>query len=124
MDIARREMVEADLNRLIERHSFREMDPDEREELWKESVRVYTARKRETKKEPAKDRQYRQNRHPVEEVLQNEQKQTDYADGSPDGPDGTYAEDRQYESPANSGFTGGSDGTDDDQRKDSKEDGS
>jgi hypothetical protein len=40
-------MVEADLNRLIERRSSREMDPDEREELWKESVRAYTARKRE-----------------------------------------------------------------------------
>ena len=47
MDIAREEIVEADLDRLIERRSSRKMDPDEREELWKESVRAYTARKRE-----------------------------------------------------------------------------
>jgi hypothetical protein len=77
-----------------------------------------------TKNEPAKDRQYRQNRQPAEEVLQNEQKQTDNADGSPDSTDSTYTEDRQYESPANSGLTDGSDGTDDCPRQDSKEDGS
>ncbi len=77
-----------------------------------------------SKKEPARDRQYRQDRQPPEKILQNEQKQTDNADGSPDGPDSTYTEDRQYESPANSGFTDGSDGTDDDLRKDSKEVGS
>jgi hypothetical protein len=122
VDLAHSETVEAELNRLIERHSSREMDPDEREELRKESVRVYTARKREAKKEPAKDRQYRQNRQPPEEVLQNEQKQTDNADGLPDGPDGTYTEDRQNESPANSGSTDGSDGTDEDRRQNSKED--
>jgi hypothetical protein len=80
--------------------------------------------KKLTKKVPAKDRQYRQDRQPPEGILQNEEKQTDNADGSSDGTDGTYAEDRQYESPANRGFTDGSDGTDDDQRKDSKEDGS
>jgi hypothetical protein len=47
VDIARGEIVEAELDRLIERRSSREMDPDEREELWKASVRAYTARKRE-----------------------------------------------------------------------------
>jgi hypothetical protein len=77
-----------------------------------------------TKKQPAKDRQYRQDRQPPEEHLQNEQKQTDNADGSPDSTDSTYTEDRQYESPANSGLTDGSDGTDDCPRQDSKEDGS
>jgi hypothetical protein len=70
-----------------------------------------------TKKEPAKDRQYRKDRQPPEEILQNEQKQTDNADG----PDNTYTKDRQYESFANSGLTDGSDGTDDDLRNDSKE---
>jgi hypothetical protein len=47
MDVAHGEMVEAELNRLIERHSRREMDPYEREELWQISVRAYTARRRE-----------------------------------------------------------------------------
>jgi hypothetical protein len=47
VDIARGEMVEADLDRLIERRSSREMDPGEREELWKQSVRAHTARKRQ-----------------------------------------------------------------------------
>ena len=47
MDLARSEGVEAELNRLVEKRSSREMDPDEREELWKESVRAYTARRRE-----------------------------------------------------------------------------
>ncbi len=32
---------------MIEKRSSREMDPDEREELWKAFVRVYNARKRE-----------------------------------------------------------------------------
>ena len=41
------EVVEAELDRLIERRSSRELDPDEREELWKASVRAYTARRRE-----------------------------------------------------------------------------
>jgi hypothetical protein len=40
------EAVEADLDRLIERRS-RQKDPDEESELWKESVRAYTARRRE-----------------------------------------------------------------------------
>jgi len=47
MDVEHAEMVEAELNRLIERRSTRELDPDEQEELWKASVRTYTARRRE-----------------------------------------------------------------------------
>jgi hypothetical protein len=47
VDLARSEGVEAELNRLVEKRSSREIDPDEREELWKESVRAYTARRRE-----------------------------------------------------------------------------
>ena len=47
MDLAHSEIVEAELNRLIEKRSTREMDPDEREEPWQESVRAYTARRRE-----------------------------------------------------------------------------
>jgi hypothetical protein len=48
VDIARSEAVEADLDRLIERRSRKgEVDPDEQEELWKESVRRYNARRRE-----------------------------------------------------------------------------
>jgi len=47
MDVAHVEMVEAELNRFIERHSSRKMDPYEREELWQKSVRAYTARRRE-----------------------------------------------------------------------------
>ena len=43
----RGEIVEAELARLIARPSARELDPDEREELWKESVRRYNARRRE-----------------------------------------------------------------------------
>jgi hypothetical protein len=47
VDLARSEGVEAELNSLVEKRSSREMDPDEREELWQESVRAYTARRRE-----------------------------------------------------------------------------
>jgi hypothetical protein len=47
MDVAHGEMVEAELNRLIERRSSRKIDPDEREALWQESVRRYNARRRE-----------------------------------------------------------------------------
>jgi hypothetical protein len=47
MEVAHGEMVEAELDRLIEKCSIREMDPDEREELWHESVRAYNARGRE-----------------------------------------------------------------------------
>jgi hypothetical protein len=41
------EAVEAELNRLIARRSRREIDPDETEELWKESEHRYNARRRE-----------------------------------------------------------------------------
>jgi hypothetical protein len=47
MHVAHAEMVEAELHRLIERHSSRKMDSYEREELWQKSVRAYTARRRE-----------------------------------------------------------------------------
>ena len=48
MDAARTEAADAELVRMIERRSRKgEVDPDEREELWKESVRAYTARRRE-----------------------------------------------------------------------------
>ena len=47
MDVARSETVEAELDRLIVKRSSKEPDPDEREELWKESVRRYNARRRE-----------------------------------------------------------------------------
>jgi hypothetical protein len=43
----RGELVEAELDRLIVKRSSKEPDPDEREELWKESVRRYNARRRE-----------------------------------------------------------------------------
>ena len=48
MDITHGEMAEKQLDILIERRSSKgEADPDEREELWKESVRRYNARRRE-----------------------------------------------------------------------------
>jgi MoaA/NifB/PqqE/SkfB family radical SAM enzyme len=48
VDIARSEAVEADLDRLIERRARKgDVDPDEAEEIWKESVRRYNARRRE-----------------------------------------------------------------------------
>jgi hypothetical protein len=40
------EAVEAELDRLIERHS-RQKDPDEESELWKQSVRAYEERRLE-----------------------------------------------------------------------------
>jgi hypothetical protein len=45
MDIS----VDAELDRLISKRASqdRRPDPDEREELWQESVRAYTARRRE-----------------------------------------------------------------------------
>jgi hypothetical protein len=42
-----REMVETELNRLIARPSRQEIDPEERDELWKASVAAYNARRRE-----------------------------------------------------------------------------
>jgi hypothetical protein len=48
MDVAHAEAVEKDLNNFIERRSRKgDVDPEEREELWKESVRAYTARRQE-----------------------------------------------------------------------------
>ena len=47
MDVVHRAMVEAELNHLMEKRSPREMDRDERDELWKASVAVYNARRRE-----------------------------------------------------------------------------
>jgi hypothetical protein len=47
MNIAHGEMVETELNRLIARPSRQEIDPDERDELWKASVAAYNARRRE-----------------------------------------------------------------------------
>ena len=46
MDVARGEMVEAELGRLIERRS-RQKDPDEESELWKASVRAYEEKRRQ-----------------------------------------------------------------------------
>jgi len=47
VDISRREGVEVELNRLIVKRSPREIDAEERDELWKASVAAYNARKRE-----------------------------------------------------------------------------
>jgi hypothetical protein len=48
VDIARGEMVERELDGMIKRRARKgDVDPDEREELWKESVRRYNARRRE-----------------------------------------------------------------------------
>jgi hypothetical protein len=47
MDVAHRAMVEAELARLLEKRSSREIDADERDELWKASVAAYNARRRE-----------------------------------------------------------------------------
>jgi hypothetical protein len=46
MEVGRSEAVEAELNRLIEKRSTRQMDPDEREETWQASVRAYNERRR------------------------------------------------------------------------------
>jgi hypothetical protein len=46
VDIARGEMVEKELDGMIERPS-RQKDGNEESELWRESVRAYTARRRE-----------------------------------------------------------------------------
>jgi hypothetical protein len=47
MDVERRDRVEVELDRLMEKRSSREIDPDERDELWKASVAAYNARRRE-----------------------------------------------------------------------------
>ena len=46
MDVTRGEIVEADLDRLIERRS-RQKDPDEESELWQASVRAYEEKRRQ-----------------------------------------------------------------------------
>jgi hypothetical protein len=47
LDVAQSYQVEKDLDRLIERRAQNgESDPDERDELWKESIRAYHERKR------------------------------------------------------------------------------
>ena len=48
MDVAHGEMVEKQLDAMIQRRARKgDMDPDEREALWQESVRRYTARRHE-----------------------------------------------------------------------------
>jgi hypothetical protein len=49
VDVARADTVDAELDRLISKRASQDRgpDPDEREALWKESVRAYTARRRE-----------------------------------------------------------------------------
>jgi hypothetical protein len=48
VDVARTEAADAELVRMIERRSRKgEVEPGEREELWRESVRRYNARRRE-----------------------------------------------------------------------------
>ena len=48
MDAAHTDAAEAELSRMIEKRSRNgEVDPDEREEAWKASVRRYNARRRE-----------------------------------------------------------------------------
>ena len=51
MDVARGEMVEAEPTLLIEKRSSREMDSDEREELWQESLRAHNVRGRRGREE-------------------------------------------------------------------------
>jgi hypothetical protein len=45
VDLARGEMVERELNTMIERRSCQK-DPEEEHELWRESVKRYTTRRR------------------------------------------------------------------------------
>jgi hypothetical protein len=48
VDVGCTEATDAELARMIERRSRQgEVDPDANEELWKESVRAYTARREE-----------------------------------------------------------------------------
>ncbi len=48
MDVARVETAEKELDVMIERRTDRRPDPDEREELWRASVRVHDAGRRES----------------------------------------------------------------------------
>jgi type II secretory ATPase GspE/PulE/Tfp pilus assembly ATPase PilB-like protein len=52
VDVARADAVDAELDRLVSKRASqdRRPDPDESEELWKASVRAYTARRREEMK--------------------------------------------------------------------------
>jgi len=52
MDVVRRDTVEVELDRLMEKRSSRETDPDERGELWMASVAAYNARRREENRLP------------------------------------------------------------------------
>jgi hypothetical protein len=47
MDVAHGETVEAELKRLIEKRSSKELDPDEQEEIWKASVDAYNEKRRQ-----------------------------------------------------------------------------
>jgi hypothetical protein len=48
VDVGWTEAADVELVRMIERRARKgEIDPDEQEELWQESVRAYTARRRE-----------------------------------------------------------------------------
>jgi hypothetical protein len=47
VDIAHGELAEAELDRFIVTRYRKEPDADERDELWKASVRLYNARRRE-----------------------------------------------------------------------------
>jgi hypothetical protein len=49
VDVARADTVDAELDRLISKRASqdRRLDPDEQEELWKESVRRYNACRQE-----------------------------------------------------------------------------
>jgi hypothetical protein len=52
MDVAHGEVVENQLDAMIQHRARKgDVDPDEREELWKQSVRAYTARQREELRE-------------------------------------------------------------------------
>jgi hypothetical protein len=80
-----------------------------------------TRRKTLAKKEPAKDRQSRQDRQPGEDVLQNTHNATDDAGGVTDSSDDAPVEDRQYETPANVRVSDSSDSSDGDTRRGSNE---
>ena len=47
MDVVRRDKVEVELDRLMQKRSPREIDAAERDELWMASVAAYNARRRE-----------------------------------------------------------------------------
>src|SRR5215210_4486748 len=47
MDVARRDTVEVELDRLMQKRAPREIDAAERDELWTASMAAYNARRRE-----------------------------------------------------------------------------